>query len=49
VNTAGPVLLQSAPGMEALARDAGLSNVSPSAQQAGTGAGLGPYVIDLSR
>jgi 2',3'-cyclic-nucleotide 2'-phosphodiesterase/3'-nucleotidase len=49
VKTAGPVLLQSAPGMEALARDAGLSNVTPSPQQAAAGAGLGAYVIDLSR
>ncbi|MBB3219716.1 bifunctional 2',3'-cyclic-nucleotide 2'-phosphodiesterase/3'-nucleotidase [Pseudoduganella umbonata] len=49
VATAGPVVFHSAPGKEALAREAGLSNVRQLNADDGGGKGFGLYAIDLAR
>jgi 2',3'-cyclic-nucleotide 2'-phosphodiesterase/3'-nucleotidase len=49
VKTAGPVVFHSAPGMEELAHEAGLHNVSQLAADDGRGKGTALYAIDLSR
>ena len=49
VKTAGPVVFHSAPGMIALAHEAGLHNVSQILPDDGRGKGTALYVIDLSK
>jgi 2',3'-cyclic-nucleotide 2'-phosphodiesterase/3'-nucleotidase len=49
VATKGPVVFHSAPGKEALARDAGLTNVRELRADDGAGKGFALYAIDLSR
>jgi 2',3'-cyclic-nucleotide 2'-phosphodiesterase/3'-nucleotidase len=49
VQTAGPVVFHSAPGMIALARDAGLHNVSQLRADDGLGKGFALYALDLSK
>jgi len=49
VKTAGPVVFSSAPGMVALAHEAGLHNVSQLAADDGRGKGAALYAVDLSK
>jgi 2',3'-cyclic-nucleotide 2'-phosphodiesterase/3'-nucleotidase len=49
VATAGPVVFRSAPGKEALAREAGLANVRELRADDGGGKGYALYTIDLAR
>jgi 2',3'-cyclic-nucleotide 2'-phosphodiesterase/3'-nucleotidase len=49
VKTAGPVVFRSAPGVLALAEQAGISNVSLLRADDGGGKGYSLYVVDLSR
>ncbi|MET0856734.1 MAG: bifunctional 2',3'-cyclic-nucleotide 2'-phosphodiesterase/3'-nucleotidase [Telluria sp.] len=49
VTTAGPVVFRSAPGVLALAEQAGLSNVSLLRADDGGGKGYSLYAVDLSR
>jgi 2',3'-cyclic-nucleotide 2'-phosphodiesterase/3'-nucleotidase len=49
VATRGPVVLHSAPGMLAVAREAGLDNVSQLRADDGGGKGFALYAIDLSK
>jgi len=49
VKTAGPVVFSSAPGMVALAHEAGLHNVSQLAAYDGRGKGAALYAVDLSK
>lgn len=49
VKTAGPVVFHSAPGMAALARDAGLDNVTQLRADDGSGKSTALYAVDLSR
>ena len=49
VKTAGPVVFHSAPGMLALAREAGLENVSQVAADDGLGKGFALYAVDLAK
>jgi 2',3'-cyclic-nucleotide 2'-phosphodiesterase/3'-nucleotidase len=49
VKTAGPVVFPSAPGLAALAHEAGLDNVSQLAADDGRGKGTVLYAIDLSK
>lgn len=49
VATRGPVVFHSAPGKEALAREAGLSNVRELRADDGGGKGYALYAIDLAR
>jgi 2',3'-cyclic-nucleotide 2'-phosphodiesterase/3'-nucleotidase len=48
VRTKGPVLFHSAPGMLALAREAGLAGISLVKEDDGSGKGYALYAIDLS-
>jgi 2',3'-cyclic-nucleotide 2'-phosphodiesterase/3'-nucleotidase len=49
VQTRGPVVFHSAPGKLALAREAGLENVSELAADDGQGKGYALYAVDLSK
>jgi 2',3'-cyclic-nucleotide 2'-phosphodiesterase/3'-nucleotidase len=49
VQTKGPVVFHSAPGKLALAREAGLENVSELAADDGQGKGYALYAVDLAR
>ena len=49
VKTAGPVVFHSAPGVLALARAAGLTNVSLLRADDGGGKGYALYAVDLSQ
>ncbi|MGZ8288437.1 MAG: bifunctional 2',3'-cyclic-nucleotide 2'-phosphodiesterase/3'-nucleotidase [Telluria sp.] len=49
VKTAGPVVFHSAPGMIALAHEAGLHNVSQLRADDGLGKGFALYAVDLSK
>ncbi|MEW7847116.1 bifunctional 2',3'-cyclic-nucleotide 2'-phosphodiesterase/3'-nucleotidase [Massilia aurea] len=49
VETRGPVVFHSAPDLEALAREAGLSNVSQVKADDGSGKGTALYAVDLSK
>jgi 2',3'-cyclic-nucleotide 2'-phosphodiesterase/3'-nucleotidase len=49
VKTAGQVVFHSAPGLEALAREAGLANVSQVKADDGSGKGTALYAVDLSK
>ncbi|MEW6371615.1 MAG: bifunctional 2',3'-cyclic-nucleotide 2'-phosphodiesterase/3'-nucleotidase [Pseudomonadota bacterium] len=49
VRTAGPVVFRSAPGMLALAEEAGLANVSQLRADDGQGKGFALYAVDLSK
>jgi len=49
VKTAGPVVFHSAPGLVALAHEAGLSNVSQLKADDGGGKGMALYAVDLSK
>jgi 2',3'-cyclic-nucleotide 2'-phosphodiesterase/3'-nucleotidase len=49
VKTAGPVVFHSAPGKIALARAAGLANVSQLREDDGQGKGFALYAVDLSK
>lgn len=49
VKVAGAVVFRSAPGMLAVARDAGIDNVSVLKEDDGSGKGYALYAIDLSR
>jgi len=49
VNTAGPVVFHSAPGMLTLAREAGLDNVRQLAADDGQGKGFALYALDLAK
>ena len=49
VETKGPVVFHSAPDLEALAREAGLSNVSQVKADDGSGKGTALYAVDLSK
>jgi 2',3'-cyclic-nucleotide 2'-phosphodiesterase/3'-nucleotidase len=49
VETAGPVVFHSAPGMVGLAHEAGLHNVRELAADDGRGKGTALYAIDLSK
>ena len=49
VKTAGQVVFHSAPGLEALAREAGLVNVSQVKADDGSGKGTALYAVDLSK
>jgi 2',3'-cyclic-nucleotide 2'-phosphodiesterase / 3'-nucleotidase len=49
VATRGPVVFHSAPGKEALAREAGLANVRELSADDGGGKGFALYSVDLSR
>ena len=49
VRTAGPVVFRAAPGKIALARQAGLDNVSELREDDGQGKGFALYAVDLSK
>lgn len=49
VKTAGPVVFHSAPGLTALAHEAGLRNVSQLKADDGGGKGMALYAVDLSK
>jgi 2',3'-cyclic-nucleotide 2'-phosphodiesterase/3'-nucleotidase len=49
VSTAGPVVFHSAPGMIALAQEAGVSNVTQLRADDGLGKGYALYAVDLSK
>jgi 2',3'-cyclic-nucleotide 2'-phosphodiesterase/3'-nucleotidase len=49
VETAGPVVFHSAPGMLGLAREAGLDNVSQVRADDGLGKGFALYAVDLAK
>lgn len=49
VRTAGPVVFRSAPGLEALAHEAGVHNVSQIEADDGGGRGMALYAVDLSK
>jgi 2',3'-cyclic-nucleotide 2'-phosphodiesterase/3'-nucleotidase len=49
VQTKGPVVFHSAPGKLALAREAGLENVSELAADDGQGKGYALYAVDLAK
>jgi len=49
VRTAGPVVFHAAPGKIALAREAGLNNVSALREDDGQGKGFALYAVDLSK
>lgn len=49
VETAGPVVFRSAPGLVDLAREAGLTNVSQLKEDDGGGKGMALYAVDLSK
>jgi 2',3'-cyclic-nucleotide 2'-phosphodiesterase/3'-nucleotidase len=48
VHTAGPVVFHAPPGLQALAREAGLVNVTQVRADDGQGKGLALYAVDLS-
>ena len=48
VHTAGPVVFHAPPGLQALAREAGLANVTQVRADDGLGKGLALYAVDLS-
>ena len=49
VQTAGPVVFRSAPGLVGLAQEAGLANVSQLKEDDGGGKGMALYAVDLSK
>lgn len=49
VETAGPVVFRSAPGLVDLAKEAGLTNVSQLKEDDGGGKGMALYAVDLSK